>query len=585
MLSEQEIQQICRKYDIVCPICGVSNTFNRLKRDIFRATETEGDGHPIKWRWAKSGFDSVDPKTFFFGTCKNCSFTGELEDAEFRTASRNPDLFKAKFNQGELLQLVNRTTTGKGVAQDLGRRVKEDHGVGGLIAQFHLGIYTQCLLTRIVPGNIARFYLRLAWLYRDKESFYASDDFQALGDEFVHFKEWWDKDLPLNDDFPEKPGIALSEAEALFFARVYFERNFETLRQANQEDELRLQYLLAEIGFRLYELTSSREDYTKASAFFSSTMQRSLDVINDKTVVGGMVNRAREMLEVCGERGRQLRALRDSKDGESKAGKKVKKSKAKKTLKRGEKKVAEKADERAAGDSPPKKKKKKKKKADLVAESASRAEMPQADLDGIMRKTALLEEELEVLKERHKTVEEDNLKWRQLAGRDALTGLGNKIMLFNVVLPKILKKLEPGRSFSCIAIGLDQLGQVNLKFGWKTGDQMLLETVKNLRRLTKEGEELYRLDGAIFGFLCPGSGDEKGVRATELRRHLAQTNVKVANNHLPLISSVGVVSVERRGSASASEAAAAISKALFQILFKAKDQGGNTVEIHSSKHF
>ena len=186
---------------------------------------------------------------------------------------------------------------------------------------------------------------------------------------------------------------------------------------------------------------------------------------------------------------------------------------------------------------------------------------------------------------RHKTVEEDNQKWRQLAGRDVLTGLGNKVMLFNIVLPKRLKEMTPERSFSCIAIGLDQLGQVNLKFGWTTGDQMLQETVKSLHNLKQEEEELYRLDGANFVLLGSCGGDAAGFRATELRRNLAQTNVRVDNNRLPLISSVGVVSVEHRRRASAPEAADAICAALLQTLYRAKDQGGNTVEIHSSKHF
>ena len=124
MLSEQEIQQICRKYDIVCPVCDTSNTFNRLKRDICRATETEGDGHPLKWRWAKPGFDSVDPKLFFSGTCEKCSFTAEMDDADFRTAGKNPGRYKEKFLDAELRQMVTRSNTGKGIAQDLGKRLK-----------------------------------------------------------------------------------------------------------------------------------------------------------------------------------------------------------------------------------------------------------------------------------------------------------------------------------------------------------------------------------------------------------------------------------------------------------------------------
>ena len=140
-------------------------------------------------------------------------------------------------------------------------------------------------------------------------------------------------------------------------------------------------------------------------------------------------------------------------------------------------------------------------------------------------------------------------------------------------------------AFSCIAIGLDQLGKVNLQHGWMTGNRMLQESVKSLLSLKQEEEELYRLDGANFALLGPIASDVAGFRATELRRCLAQSNVQVDNYQLPLISSVGVVSVESRRRDSTTKAADAICEALLQMLYRAKDQGGNTVEIHSSKHF
>ena len=107
----------------------------------------------------------------------------------------------------------------------------------------------------------------------------------------------------------------MSEIEALKTSRTFFERNYETLKEASQEDELRLRLLLAEIGFRLYELTNNDQDYKKAASFFSGTMQKCLSIISDKTIVGGLVNRAREMLEASGERGRELRALHKSRGG------------------------------------------------------------------------------------------------------------------------------------------------------------------------------------------------------------------------------------------------------------------------------
>jgi len=67
MLSEQEILQICSTYELVCPVCETKNTYFRLKRDMARAVDTEGDGHPLRYKWRQAGFDSVDSVVFFWG--------------------------------------------------------------------------------------------------------------------------------------------------------------------------------------------------------------------------------------------------------------------------------------------------------------------------------------------------------------------------------------------------------------------------------------------------------------------------------------------------------------------------------------
>ena len=105
MLSEMEILQICRKYEIACPICGTTNDYARLKRDICKPLKTEGDGHPLGYRWGKVGFDSVDPKQFFWGVCKKCRFTGEVDDADFRQAANYADEYKASLHSESLRKL------------------------------------------------------------------------------------------------------------------------------------------------------------------------------------------------------------------------------------------------------------------------------------------------------------------------------------------------------------------------------------------------------------------------------------------------------------------------------------------------
>ena len=591
MLSEQEIQQICRRYEIPCPICGEENSYYRLKRDMARPTDTAGDGHPRTYRWGKPGFDPVDPKQFFFGSCGKCGFTGELDDADFRQSGKDPDSYKSEYMDEQLQVLVSRSASGKGISQVLKKRVADGEPLTKMLAQFHLGIYCQCLKSKITPGNIARYYLRIAWLFREQEHYYADSSLEEEQEKLERIRERWEKDLPDHKDYPEVPQPASSEADGLFFSRAFFERNYETLREAKQDDELRLQLLLAEIGYRLYELTDDAEDYKKAASYFSGTMQRCLSIIQDKSIVGGAVNRAKELLESSGERGRELRALRKSRGGGKSSKSKKVNSKSKAVGENGSNGdvVPQGGKPEIAAETPAPTAAAATATGAVVAaaEAVAAVSAPEEDAldsDQATRRLSLLQEEVETLREQLKTFEEDNKKWRQLAGRDSLTGLNNKVMLFRLVLPKMMKRLQSGLAYSCIAIGLDQLQQVNTRHGWTMGDRMLREAVKGLRTFVEEGDELYRLDGANFVLFGAMTNNVARMRATDMRRRLAKASVTIDKVQLPLISSMGVVTVERSKS-SPMEAAEAMYQALLSMLYKAKESGGNTVETHTATHF
>lgn len=189
MLSDQEMLQICRKYDIQCPLCDTTKEFYRLKRDMVRPQKSEGDGHPTEFKWGKAGFDSVDPKQFFFGVCPKCRFTGELDDADFRQASKNVDAFRSDFAADALRQHLTWSATGKGITHSLGLLTEDTDPLVKVMAQFFLGIYSQCLRQRIIHGNVARYYLRIAWLFRDLEKFYPGADLEAATARFAKVKK------------------------------------------------------------------------------------------------------------------------------------------------------------------------------------------------------------------------------------------------------------------------------------------------------------------------------------------------------------------------------------------------------------
>ena len=587
-LSEQEIQQICRAYEIKCAVCSTANSFFRLKRDMARAAKTDGDGHPITYKWGKSGFDSVNPLLFFLGTCSTCGFTGELDEAEYRTSGDDPQTYKRSFTEPSLQQIKNASASGKGITQSVLKRVAEKDELASTIAKFHLAIFSQCCRTRILPGNIARYYLRLGWLYRDQEQFHPDSSVESIAASLAKVKGRWKKELPHHEDYPQAPRVVLSEAEALAQSRTFFERNYETLKEAKAEDELRLRYLLAEIGFRLYTLTDDADDHKKAATFFSGTMQQCLSIISDKTIVGGAVNRAREMLEKAGERGRELRALHKSRGGtDTAAGGEGAPAKANKKKKIKKKNGSPAGSEQAGAV----KSKRKVSEPDLggkgkVAATASdKEEGTAAQKDQETRKLSVLEGEVTTLQEQVKELEADNKKWRQLIGKDSLTGLPNKLTFFRINLPKTLRALVQSGPISCIAIGLDHVSKVNREHGWNIGDRMLKESGKGLRRFLQEGDELYRLDGANFVLTGKMDSNAARQRAAEMRRTLGSANVKVDDMSLPLASSLGVVTVERRVGESDTAVSDAVYNALLAALYRAKEKGGNTAEIHSVTRF
>ncbi len=166
-----------------------------------------------------------------------------------------------------------------------------------------------------------------------------------------------------------------------------------------------------------------------------------------------------------------------------------------------------------------------------------------------------------------------------------MTGLPNKVMLFTMSLPKKLPKLRSTSPFSCIGISFDQVAQINKGYGWEVGDHMLKQSVRNLRHFLVEGEDLYRLDGTHFAIVGEMDNNMARRRASDMRRQLSRSSVEAASTQLPLVSSIGVVTVEQIVGQSTLEASKKIFDALLNAVYKAKQKGGNTVEFYHSTKF
>ena len=185
-----------------------------------------------------------------------------------------------------------------------------------------------------------------------------------------------------------------------------------------------------------------------------------------------------------------------------------------------------------------------------------------------------------------KELEEDNKQWKELAGVDAITGLPSKAVLIRLVLPKVLKGIKGTGPYSCIVVSLDQFAHINKALGWKTGDHMLKESARKLAGLTEDGSgmEWYRLDGAQFVLLGAMDNNAARQRSADLRRRLARENTVYGQMQMSMIASIGLVCIDRLTS-SANEGTSRVYEALMNSLNRAKDKGGNTVEVHGETTF
>ncbi|MBT5830938.1 MAG: DUF2225 domain-containing protein [Candidatus Latescibacteria bacterium] len=543
---------LCREYTVKCPACDTDNVFPRLKRDIYSTRNTEPDGHPleVKWRADLEFPQWLTPLNYFWAICTNCYYTGQIDDAEFRTWKKTERKFRSQFRDGALEALSDLATQQRGVARILCTSIPTDDIFGTLLAHFYLGVFSECLKERPMPGNLARFYLRIAWIYRDEEKLYAEFSEKSVFRDLVEeTKTDWSKSIPMDDSIPLRPGLATDEISALRFALAYFEWNYSQLQSNALEDTLRLTTLIAEIGYRIYELTGSDDDFTKGQSYFSGVMQKSMGIINDKTIVGGAVNRAKEVLEKAGERGRELRVLQ----------KKWAKVPVEERTNAPTKPAPKPEEPQAKAPPPP--------TTETPAAKPSVFDVPQGNT--------------KELEDRIAQLDADNKRWMKLAGFSDVTGLPNRVMLSRVFLPGALKQAtQKNEPLGCIFLAPQGLDGINGKYGRTRGNEVLCRVSESIKELLRKGERLVHLDSVNFALIVPRMTTHQiGKRAELIHKDLTSRRFDFGDGGaLSIQINMGVATLPN----SSGQSPKALVSDLYQRAEKALDEAkvqGNHIQI------
>lgn len=169
-------------------------------------------------------------------------------------------------------------------------------------------------------------------------------------------------------------------------------------------------------------------------------------------------------------------------------------------------------------------------------------------------------------------VKQDRRHWREVAQRDALTGLLNRNALREALDRQVSEAERTDAPFSLLLLDLDGFKPINDRFGHAAGDELLKQLAQILQHLARETDTVTRLGGDEFALLCPKLSGDDQLRhfCDRIVRGIATIECLAVGDHCGVHASIGVAVFPQHGG-NTDELLAAADRAMYQ----SKRAGGN----------
>jgi len=152
-------------FKVECPICKTINEFEQIKVGAYTEEGRDTDFCPQGTSWRNPKYQASNPLLYFTATCSNCYYTQEFTNSfrEWKSdnAFRTYRLKTLKTKHLEQLSTADSLVKGFGDALDIQRFPNES-----AIIKLHLAIYDAQLVEHPSNLDLARFYLRIGWVFR-----------------------------------------------------------------------------------------------------------------------------------------------------------------------------------------------------------------------------------------------------------------------------------------------------------------------------------------------------------------------------------------------------------------------------------
>jgi uncharacterized protein (DUF2225 family) len=151
-----------------CPICGTINEFENIKVGAYTETGRETDFSPKDVIWANPDYQATSPLLYFMVTCSNCFYTHEFNKG-FKEW-KNDNVFKMYRLKPLREKHLKKLGEPDSIIRTLGTAINsKEYSFQSAVIKFLLGIQDGLFLERPSALDLGRYYLRIAWLFRENE--------------------------------------------------------------------------------------------------------------------------------------------------------------------------------------------------------------------------------------------------------------------------------------------------------------------------------------------------------------------------------------------------------------------------------
>lgn len=165
--KDSENLDLFNYWRIECPVCGKVNKFQTLKQNAYTEKERDTDFRPKKILWKNPVCQNLNPLLHFMACCESCFYTREF-DKTFREWKKDQHFQKKllPFIRKKHLKILRKKDNS---IKKIGKAIlPELYPFESAVLKFLLGIIDENLNPFAQNFNLARYYLRIAWLFREK---------------------------------------------------------------------------------------------------------------------------------------------------------------------------------------------------------------------------------------------------------------------------------------------------------------------------------------------------------------------------------------------------------------------------------